>query len=46
MSDVSINGLHQAFLDSDLRIRLSSDPVPEAHIELAAVTWQGGFLDG
>ena len=46
MSDVSINGLHQAFLDSDSRIRLSSDPVPEAHIELAAVTWQGGFLDG
>ena len=28
------------------RIRLASDPVPEAHVEFVAMEWQGGFLDG
>lgn len=46
MSDVSVEGLHQAFLDPDSRIRLSSDPIPEEHVELVAISWQGGFLDG
>ena len=46
MSEVSIEGLHQAFLDPRSRIRLGSDPVPEERAELVAVTWEGGFLDG
>jgi DNA repair ATPase RecN len=46
MSEVGIEGLRQAFLDPDSRIRLNSDPVPEQHSELVAVTWEGGFLDG
>lgn len=45
MSEVSIEGLRQAFLDPESRIRLVSDPVPEKHTELLAITWQGGFLD-
>lgn len=46
MSQVSVEGLRQAFLDPVSRIRLHSDPMPEAHSELVAVSWQGGFLDG
>ena len=46
MSEVSVEGLRQAFLDPGSRIRLSSDPVPEAHAELVAMAWDGGFLDG
>jgi PHP family Zn ribbon phosphoesterase len=46
MSEVSIEGLRQAFLDPDSRIRLNSDPVPEEHSELVAMSWEGGFLDG
>jgi len=46
MSTVSIEGLRQAFLDPESRIRLASDPMPEGHAELRAITWQGGFLDG
>ncbi|MCH7748702.1 MAG: AAA family ATPase, partial [Acidobacteria bacterium] len=46
MSEVSIDGLHQAFLDPRSRIRLDSDPVPEARAEFVAMTWEGGFLDG
>ncbi len=46
MSVVSVEGLRQAFLDPDSRIRLSVDPVPEEHAELVALTWEGGFLDG
>lgn len=46
MSDVSVEGLRQAFLDPLSRIRLSSDPVPEEHEEFVALTWQGGFLSG
>lgn len=46
MSEVSIDGLRQAFLDPESRIRLNSDPVPEAHTEFVALSWQGGFLDG
>jgi DNA repair ATPase RecN len=46
MSEVSVDGLRQAFLDPESRIRLASDPVPEEHIELVAIVWQGGFLDG
>lgn len=46
MSEVSIEGLRQAFLDPGSRIRLLDDPVPERHSELVGITWEGGFLDG
>jgi hypothetical protein len=46
MSDVSVEGLRQAFLDPVSRIRLATDAAPEEHSELLAVAWQGGFLDG
>lgn len=46
MSAVSVEGLRQAFLDPSSRIRLASDPTPEEHIELMALAWEGGFLDG
>ena len=46
MSEVSVEGLRQTFLDPDSRIRLASDPAPEEHTELVAAAWQGGFLDG
>ena len=45
MSEVTIEGLRQAFLDPDSRIRLNSDSVPEEHTELVALAWEsGGFL--
>ena len=46
MSEVSIEGLRQAFLDPDSRIRLNSDPELEEHAELVRLSWEGGFLDG
>ena len=46
MSEVTIEGLRQAFLDPDSRIRLNSDPELEEHAELWALAWEGGFLDG
>ena len=46
MSEISIEGLRQAFLDPDSRIRLNSDPELEEHTELCTLTWEGGFLDG
>ena len=46
MSEVSIEGLRQAFLDPDSRIRLNTDPEPEEHAELLSLSWEGGFLDG
>ena len=46
MSNVTSEGLRQAFLDPESRIRLASDPAPEEHTEFLAVAWQGGFLDG
>jgi len=46
MSDVTIEGLRQAFLDPVSRIRLASDPSPEEHTEFIVMSWQGGFLDG
>lgn len=46
MSHVSTEGLRQAFLDPDSRIRLKGDPPLEGHAEFLALTWQGGFLDG
>ncbi|MCX6844299.1 MAG: phosphoesterase [candidate division WOR-3 bacterium] len=45
MSELSVDGLRQAFLDPGSRVRLASDPVPEAHAEIVAAAWQTeGFL--
>jgi predicted ATPase len=46
MSNVSVEGLRQAFLDPGSRIRLASDAPAEEHSMLAALAWEGGFLDG
>ncbi len=46
MSDISIEGLRQAFLDPISRIRLNTDPPLENHTEFVAISWEGGFLDG
>jgi DNA repair ATPase RecN len=46
MSNVTLEGLRQAFLDPASRIRLAGDPSPEEHTEFIVMTWQGGFLDG
>jgi hypothetical protein len=49
MSEVTIEGLRQAFLDPGSRIRLNPKAgklEPEDHAELVALAWEGGFLDG
>jgi DNA repair ATPase RecN len=49
MSEVSVEGLRQAFLDPGSRIRLNpkvGNLEPEEHAELVAMAWEGGFLDG
>ena len=46
MSGVSVEGLRQAFLDPESRIRLNSAPEPDEHTELVTLCWEGGFLDG
>ena len=46
MSEIGTEGLRQAFLDPRSRIRLNSDPTPEAHSELVSIRWEGGFLRG
>lgn len=46
MSSVSTNGLRQAFLDPESRIRLATDPNPEDHTEFVAISWDGQFLEG
>ena len=46
MSEVTVEGLRQAFLDPGSRIRLHDDPEPEQHSELVAMIRQGGSLDG
>jgi len=46
MSEQTIEGLRQAFLDSTSRVRLNSEVDPSDHIEIIAVAWAGGLLDG
>lgn len=47
MSEPTIEGLRQAFLDPGSRVRLVSDPAPEEHIEFLGMWWQTeGFLRG
>ncbi|RKX99743.1 MAG: phosphoesterase, partial [Spirochaetes bacterium] len=45
MSVPSVEGLRQAFLDPDSRIRLLTEDVPPEHTEIIALHWEGGFLD-
>ena len=44
MSEVSIEGLRQAFLDPESRIRLGTEP-ENHHGELLAIAWEGRFLE-
>ncbi len=46
MTFPSIEGLRQAFLDPESRVRLNSDPTPSARSRICAISWEGGFLDG
>ena len=49
MSDISIDGLRQAFLDPGSRIRLNpknGSLHQDAHSEIVALEWKGGFLHG
>lgn len=47
MTEPTIEGLRQAFLDPGSRVRLSSDPEPEEHIEFLGLSWETeGFLRG
>ena len=46
MAVPSVEGLRQAFLDWESRIRLNSDPKPTPHTEIIAAAWAGGLLDG
>ena len=48
MSEVSIEGLRQAFLDPGSRIRLNppgGELESDEHGELVSLAWEGGFLD-
>jgi ABC-type cobalamin/Fe3+-siderophores transport system ATPase subunit len=46
MSEISISGLRQAFLDPESRIRAVNDPDPVDRTRIVALAWKGGFLDG
>jgi hypothetical protein len=46
MTEATIEGLRQAFLDPGSRIRLNGDAPEHVRAELVAMTWVGGFLDG
>jgi DNA repair ATPase RecN len=47
MTEPSLEGLRQAFLDPESRIRLASDPEPEEHVEFLGISWETeGFLRG
>lgn len=46
MTDISIEGLRQAFLDGGSRIMLNSDEAPSEFTRVVAVSWDGGLLDG
>ncbi len=47
MTEPTIEGLRQAFLDPGSRIRLASDASPEEHVEFVGMAWETeGFLRG
>lgn len=44
MTEVSIEGLKQAFLDAEGRILLNSDPSPTDYTRIVAVSWDQGLM--
>ena len=44
MTEVSIEGLKQAFLDAEGRIMMNSDGVPTDYTRLVAVSWDRGLM--
>lgn len=46
MSEPSLAGLRQAFLDPESRVCLDTELDPEPRTEIRAIRWDGGFLDG
>lgn len=44
MTDVSIEGLKQAFLDAEGRLMLNSDGVPSDYTRIVAIAWDRGLL--
>lgn len=44
MTEISIEGLKQAFLDAEGRILLNSDGAPTAYTRLAAISWDRGLM--
>lgn len=46
MTEVSIEGLKQAFLDAEGRILLNSDGVPTDYTRLVALSWDRGLMSG
>ena len=44
MTDVSIEGLKQAFLDAEGRIQLNSDGAPTDYTRIVAIAWDRGLL--
>ena len=45
MSNVSVEGLRQGFIDPEVRVRLVGDFESALHSEILHISWQGGFLD-
>lgn len=46
MAEPTVEGLRQAFLDPESRVRLPGEPEPEDRAEFVALAWEGGFLEG
>jgi len=46
MAEPTVEGLRQAFLDPESRVRRPDEPKPEDRAEFVAMAWEGGFLDG
>jgi DNA repair ATPase RecN len=46
MSALSVEGLRQAFIDPETRVRRYDQQPDKPHQEILAIRWQGGFLDG
>lgn len=45
MVEVSLEGLRQAFLDPESRVRLHGEDDTRANFEFVSMKWTGGFLD-
>ncbi len=46
MTEITVEGLRQAFLDGESRIMLNSDAEPRDFTRIVAIAWDGGLLDG